>query len=77
IITEQPNHSVRSDHSPGEGSVLRAVIVASARSVGSVGLGLSSVLNDLTSLPGRLGRIGDATGWTVPGTATVPSWNAR
>jgi hypothetical protein len=79
LIVTEPGRSARSDEAPhkGDGTVLRAVVAAAARSVGSVGLGLSSVLNDLASASGRLPGIGDVSGWTVPGTATVRSWIAR
>ena len=80
IVTELPdNRGVRTERDlrDEDGRVLEAILAVSARSVGSVGLGLSAVFSDLTTLPGRFLAIGDAARLSDFGTAAIRNWTAR
>ncbi len=80
IVTELPdNRGVRTERDlrDEDGRVLQAFLAVSTRSVGSVGLGLSAVFSDLTTLPGRILAFGDAARLSDFGTAAIRNWTAR
>ena len=79
MVTELPNRSVRSEAGRGDGSgqVLQAVMAASARSISTVGLGLSSAFGNLTTMSGRITALSGAADWTTLGTAAVHDWISR
>ncbi len=80
IVTELPdNRGVRTEHDlrDEDGRVLQAILAVSSRSVDSIGLGLSAVFSDLTTLPGRFLAVGDAVRLSDFGTAAIHNWTTR